>query len=229
MGCTAGRAPGRHAREPLLRPHDSGRDHLDRRRGDVHVRDHDRPAGLPRRPAHPQLAFPLGRGRRGRDDIRRVERLREAQELHGTTSSSSPRPTAASGRSRAACRRAARRGASRTSPRGRGGPRPGPATSGSCTTSCRRVRAASARRTSGRATGGATWGKPQRLDSRPMKPSWLARTTLGLMLGDYISQLVRQREAACRSSRWRRRRSGKQSARGHVRDRSRDRLTTISL
>lgn len=36
-------------------------------------------------------------------------------------------------------------------------------------------------------TGGATWRKPQRLDSRPLKPNWLARTTLGLMTGDYIS------------------------------------------
>jgi len=36
-------------------------------------------------------------------------------------------------------------------------------------------------------TGGATWRKPQRLDSRPLKANWLARTTLGLMTGDYIS------------------------------------------
>jgi hypothetical protein len=39
----------------------------------------------------------------------------------------------------------------------------------------------------GSTNGGATWGKPQRLDSRPMRPGWLARTTLGLMLGDYVS------------------------------------------
>ena len=39
----------------------------------------------------------------------------------------------------------------------------------------------------GSRNGGATWGKPQRLDSRPMSPGWLARTTLGLMLGDYVS------------------------------------------
>jgi hypothetical protein len=35
--------------------------------------------------------------------------------------------------------------------------------------------------------GGATWSKPQRIDTRPMPLSWLARTTLGRMLGDYIS------------------------------------------
>ena len=40
---------------------------------------HHRPAGLPRRPAHPQLAFPFRRGRRGRTHIRRVERLRDAK------------------------------------------------------------------------------------------------------------------------------------------------------
>jgi len=39
----------------------------------------------------------------------------------------------------------------------------------------------------GSKNGGATWGKPQRLDTRPMPLSWLARTSLGLMLGDYIS------------------------------------------
>lgn len=39
----------------------------------------------------------------------------------------------------------------------------------------------------GSTNAGATWSKPQRLDTRPMKISWLARTTLGLMLGDYIS------------------------------------------
>jgi hypothetical protein len=35
--------------------------------------------------------------------------------------------------------------------------------------------------------GGVTWVKPQRLDARSIKPAWLARTSLGLMLGDYIS------------------------------------------
>jgi hypothetical protein len=35
--------------------------------------------------------------------------------------------------------------------------------------------------------GGTTWGKPQRLDTRAMPTSWLARTTLGFMLGDYVS------------------------------------------
>jgi len=39
----------------------------------------------------------------------------------------------------------------------------------------------------GSADGGATWSKPQRLDSRPLLFNWLARTNLGLMLGDYIS------------------------------------------
>jgi hypothetical protein len=39
----------------------------------------------------------------------------------------------------------------------------------------------------GSRNGGASWSKPQRLETRPMKPAWLARTTLGLMLGDYIS------------------------------------------
>jgi hypothetical protein len=39
----------------------------------------------------------------------------------------------------------------------------------------------------GSTNGGSTWGKPQRLDSRPLKPVWLARTTLGRMLGDYVS------------------------------------------
>jgi len=39
----------------------------------------------------------------------------------------------------------------------------------------------------GSTDGGATWGKPQRLSTRAMPSSWLARTTLGLMLGDYVS------------------------------------------
>jgi len=39
----------------------------------------------------------------------------------------------------------------------------------------------------GSTNGGSTWGKPQRLDTRPINPTWLARTSLGLMLGDYIS------------------------------------------
>lgn len=39
----------------------------------------------------------------------------------------------------------------------------------------------------GSTNGGGSWGKPQRLDTRAMKLAWLARTTLGLMLGDYVS------------------------------------------
>ena len=39
----------------------------------------------------------------------------------------------------------------------------------------------------GSSNGGTTWSKPQRLDSRPLKLSWIARTTLGLMVGDYVS------------------------------------------
>ncbi|MBA3717112.1 MAG: exo-alpha-sialidase [Actinobacteria bacterium] len=35
--------------------------------------------------------------------------------------------------------------------------------------------------------GGATWGKPQRLNARAIKLAWIARTTLGLMVGDYFS------------------------------------------
>ena len=35
--------------------------------------------------------------------------------------------------------------------------------------------------------GGATWGKPQRLNAVSMVPPWLAATTLGRMLGDYVS------------------------------------------
>jgi hypothetical protein len=34
---------------------------------------------------------------------------------------------------------------------------------------------------------GRTWGAPTRLTSRPMQIGWLADTTLGAMLGDYIS------------------------------------------
>jgi hypothetical protein len=39
----------------------------------------------------------------------------------------------------------------------------------------------------GSSNGGATWSKPQRLDTRPLKLPWIARTTLGRMLGDYVS------------------------------------------
>lgn len=35
--------------------------------------------------------------------------------------------------------------------------------------------------------GGASWSKPQRLDARAIRPSWIARTSLGRMLGDYVS------------------------------------------
>jgi len=35
--------------------------------------------------------------------------------------------------------------------------------------------------------GGTTWSKPQRLSARPMRLSWIAATSLGLMTGDYIS------------------------------------------
>jgi hypothetical protein len=35
--------------------------------------------------------------------------------------------------------------------------------------------------------GGVTWSKPQRLDTRAMPLSWIARTSLGRMTGDYIS------------------------------------------
>ena len=91
---------------PLLGSDNPAGDHLHRRRSDVHSGDHDPPAGLPRRPAHPQLAVPLGRGRRGRDDLRGVERLRApAQTATGTTSSSSPPGTDASGRRSSECRR----------------------------------------------------------------------------------------------------------------------------
>jgi hemolysin type calcium-binding protein len=40
-------------------------------------------------------------------------------------------------------------------------------------------------RTSGDA--GRTWSKPQRLTPEPMSLAWLPRTSLGLMLGDYVS------------------------------------------
>ena len=35
--------------------------------------------------------------------------------------------------------------------------------------------------------GGATWTTPRRLNPQPMQIEWLADTTLGAMLGDYIS------------------------------------------
>jgi hypothetical protein len=36
-------------------------------------------------------------------------------------------------------------------------------------------------------TGGATWTTPRHLNAEPMTVDWLADTTLGRMLGDYIS------------------------------------------
>ena len=35
--------------------------------------------------------------------------------------------------------------------------------------------------------GGATWSKPQRITAESMNLAWLPRTSLGLMLGDYVS------------------------------------------
>jgi hypothetical protein len=35
--------------------------------------------------------------------------------------------------------------------------------------------------------GGASWSRPQRLNAEPMQLDWLADTTLGRMLGDYVS------------------------------------------
>lgn len=35
--------------------------------------------------------------------------------------------------------------------------------------------------------GGRTWGTPRKLNAQPMQIEWLADTTLGAMLGDYIS------------------------------------------
>jgi hypothetical protein len=35
--------------------------------------------------------------------------------------------------------------------------------------------------------GGATWTRPQRLNAVSMPPFWMANTTLGYMLGDYVS------------------------------------------
>ena len=34
--------------------------------------------------------------------------------------------------------------------------------------------------------GGATWTKPQRLDARAMSYAWLANTTSGRFVGDYV-------------------------------------------
>jgi hypothetical protein len=39
----------------------------------------------------------------------------------------------------------------------------------------------------GSSDGGATWRAPERLNARSMRLGWLAPTSLGLMLGDYIS------------------------------------------
>jgi hypothetical protein len=36
-------------------------------------------------------------------------------------------------------------------------------------------------------TGGASWTKPQRLSTQSIPPSWIARTSGGSMVGDYIS------------------------------------------
>jgi hypothetical protein len=35
--------------------------------------------------------------------------------------------------------------------------------------------------------GGETWTRPQRLNSVSMQPNWMADTSLGRMLGDYVS------------------------------------------
>ena len=34
--------------------------------------------------------------------------------------------------------------------------------------------------------GGRTWGQPRLLNLEPMQVSWLADTTIGAMLGDYV-------------------------------------------
>jgi hypothetical protein len=39
----------------------------------------------------------------------------------------------------------------------------------------------------GSSDGGQTWTQAQRLNARGIHPNWLARTTLGLMFGDYVS------------------------------------------
>ena len=36
-------------------------------------------------------------------------------------------------------------------------------------------------------TAGASWTKPQRLSTQSIPPSWIARTSGGFMVGDYIS------------------------------------------
>ena len=36
-------------------------------------------------------------------------------------------------------------------------------------------------------TAARTWATPRKLNSQPMQIEWLADTTLGAMLGDYIS------------------------------------------
>jgi hypothetical protein len=37
--------------------------------------------------------------------------------------------------------------------------------------------------------GGSTWSPPQQLNVFPMLPAWMADTSLGRMLGDYVSVL----------------------------------------
>jgi hemolysin type calcium-binding protein len=37
------------------------------------------------------------------------------------------------------------------------------------------------------ANGGTTWTRPQQLNAAPMLPAWMADTSLGRMLGDYVS------------------------------------------
>jgi hypothetical protein len=37
------------------------------------------------------------------------------------------------------------------------------------------------------ANGGSTWTQPRQLNAFPMLPAWMADTSLGRMLGDYVS------------------------------------------
>jgi hypothetical protein len=37
------------------------------------------------------------------------------------------------------------------------------------------------------ANGGSTWTRPQQLNAFAMLPAWMADTSLGRMLGDYVS------------------------------------------
>ena len=138
---------------PLLRPADPAGDHLHRRRSDVHARDHDPPAGLPRRPAHSQLALPLGRGRRGRDDLRGMERLRAPAQLQRRRR----RLHLLQGRARLVAGQASPDGWNRAQAHvlhagARAPTRRERGTSGSRTTSSRPACAGSARRTSARRT-----------------------------------------------------------------------------